>query len=212
MRFSEEELVFFNGVTKGETPFGIFLYYPTEEKIEEYKKKVLKSLQEKGILNEEEKFTKEGIAVVMAWEEYRNCKKHLIFNRLYLAMLPNRRVIGLIRAGKEYEFFISDSAAVMMGFWKKHEFLRQGNTEGSYKMEKIPYSTWEGEIEKYGENILMYGEYRGKNPQKEEVYYWKGNIGYRYDMNTGYRRQMGSRAMRLQILKNLGITKEQING
>lgn len=212
MRLDQNELLFLNGVTRRPEPFGIFLTYPADAEMEGYKEKVTKSLQEKGVLDGEQKFTKEGTALLLLWERYCDCGKHLVLNHMFLAAYPDRRAIGVGRHGEEYELFSADSAVVMAALLKKFDFLRMGDTEGGYRLEKIPYDEWTREIEGYGENLLILGDYRKKAPEQEEVYYWKGDKGYRYDLGKGHRRQISSRSMRLQLLKYLGIKGGQQDG
>jgi len=213
MKLNQDELVFLTGVTKGAEPFGLFLKYPGKDRIEDYKKEVLSSLQEKGILDQEQKFTREGTALLLLWEAYRGCKKHLILNHLYLAVCPNRRVIGIGKQGEDYELFSTDSAVVLTALLKKYEFLRTDGTKEHHlpkklPCEKLPYGDWVKELEDCQENLLILGDYREKTPRQEDVYYWKENKGYRYDPGNGYRREISSRSMRLQFLNYLEITKE----
>lgn len=212
MRLNQDELLFLNHVTEGEPPFGMFLRYPPNMEVSSYKNKVMRSLLEKGIIDTQQKFTKEGVAILLLWEEYRNCKKHVVLNHILMAVLPNRRVIGIIKKEHEFEIFSTDSAAIMLALLKKYDFLCLGNTEGNYHLEKYSYADWAKEMEQYGDNILVFGEYTEYTPKKEEIYYWKEDKGYRYDLNTGYRRQISSRAMRLQFLRHLNLVKEQENG
>ena len=212
MKLNQDELLFLNHVTEGAPPFGVFLKYPPNTEVRSYKNKLMKSLQEKGIIDAQQKFTKEGAAVLLLWQEYRNCKKHVVLNHILMAVLPDRRVIGIIKKEQEFEIFSADSAAVMLALLKKYDFLCLGNTKGNYLLEKCPYENWADEMERYGDNVLVIGEYTEYTPEKEEIYYWKEDTGYRYDLNTGYRRQISSRAVRLQFLRYLNLVKEQKNG
>lgn len=209
MKLSQNELLFLNSVTKGAAPFGILFQFPGAEHATAYQAEVLQSLKEKGILDETEKFTEKGTILLLLWECYRNSKKHLILNRMYLAEGPDSQLIGIEKKEDGYELFLTDGGTVMAAVLTKYEFLRQGNTAGDYQLEQVDYQEWGKEMAAYGEHVLMLGEYQEKEPQKEEVYYWEEMCGYRYDIRTGYRRQMSSRSMRIKLLTYFGVAKRK---
>lgn len=211
MRLNKNELLFINEVTKGPAPFGIILSYPKEEHVEEFKKEVLQSLKEKEFIDSKEKFTEKGIALLLVWEEYRKCSKHLILNQMYLSVGSNRRVVGIVRDEEEYDVFSTDSVAIMAKLIESYEFLGKKDNKVSIEVEKVSYDDWVEELERCQGDILVLGEFQDKTPETEEVYYWKEDKGYRYNINLGYRRQMSPRDMRLRFLRYLEI-REEIGG
>jgi hypothetical protein len=220
MNLTQEELLFINEVTKGREPFGLFLKYPEQDEMEKYKMEVVKSLQEKGILSETQSFTQKGIALLLLWEEYRNCEKHLIMNHTYLSISQNRRVVGIKKTKGEYQLFSTDSMAILYTILRDYKFLQQEDIRKQYKAEKVSYEAWSKEIETFGDQILIIGDYRKKEVldaeivnqeevRKECVYYWKDHHGYMYDMNLGERREAGPRTIRMELLRYLGIAAEE---
>lgn len=210
MRLSKDELLFINGVTKGTSPFGVFFKYPSESQMEEYKQRVIKSLQEKKILDRNNKFTKEGIAVLMLWELYRNCEKHLIINKMKLAVFPNRRVIGIedMENENEYELISLDSIVILTSLIKECNYMKGEEKEVSCRQENITFEQWGDEIEDYDGEVIILGEYINQKVIQEEAYYWNENKGYRYDMNKGIKREISPRSMRLRLMMYLEIKKE----
>lgn len=206
MRLTKQELIFMTAVTRQRDPFGVFLSYPKKDEMSQYKEKVVRLLQTKNILGQDQKLTREGQALLMLWENYCTCKKHLIINQCLFAVNRDRRVTGLKKEKDEYEFFSMDSVVVLMAILKKNQFLRGADTKCSGDMERIEYDEWVSGLEQgIDEDLLILGDYRNKTPQKEEVYYWKDNLGYCYDLASGYRRQISPRTMRMRLMNYLEV-------
>ncbi len=207
MKISQNELLFINSVTKGPEPFGVFLRYPGEEKYSGYKKEVIQTLQMKRILNDNQKFTNEGTALLLLWEEYRNSRKHLIINHMILAICASGRVIVISKQEDDYELFSVDGAVIMAALLKKYEFLRREEKEENTDLKKIPYEDWAKDMEQYGGNVVIIGAFLEREPRKEEVYYWSGNKGYRYEIASCYQSTMSPRRMRMCLLEYLGMER-----
>ncbi len=212
MRVSQDELLFINSVTKGPEPFGVLLRYPGQEKISGFKKEVIQTLQMKQILNENQKFTKEGAALLLLWEEYRNSRKHLILNHIILAICPKGRVIGITKQENGYEIFSVHGAVVMTALLKKYKFLRMETRGMNCEQKKIPYADWAKEMERYGENVIITGVFHEREPETEEVFYWSGDKGCRYEIASCWQSTMSPRTMRMCLLNDLGIGREDQDG
>ncbi|WP_455717220.1 DUF5081 family protein [Anaerosporobacter sp.] len=208
MRISKEELLFINEVTKGPNPFGVFFKYPLESQMAEYKDRVIKSFQTKKLLDRDNKFTKEGIAILMLWEEYRKCEKHLIINKMKLAVYPNRRVIGIADRENEYELIAVDSVVILTSLLKECNYMTEKEKEVSFRQEKITFEQWLEELEDYDGEVIVLGEYINQKVKQEEAYYWKENKGFKYDMSKGSKREISPRSMRLQLMMHLELKKE----
>ena len=212
MRLSEGEMLFINSVTKGRTPFGIICKYPEESKMEEYKKEVVLSLRKKGILDDEKKFTPKGIALLLLWEQYRNSERHMVLNHLMLSVSTKRRVICVAKMSDGYEVFSADSGFVMFALLKRHEFLRSQDTKCPIVLEKLLYEEWTESLGAYGDGLLITGIYRKNEPEREEVYCWRGETGYKYDLSGQFQRKISARTVRMRLMSDLGRRREDING
>lgn len=206
LKFTEEELIFINSITKGPAPFGVFLKYPVWRDTEELKSEVLTSLQEKQILGEDKKITEYGMIPLILWEEYRNAVRHIVLNQVCFAVLSNGRLVGVRKAEKQYYLTTGRGKEIFLELLKNNTFLCGGEKEGEhYTSRKLTYEEWSKMIREKDSNILVTGSYVNYRPEKEIAYYWEGEEGYQYDMNKGRERRLKPRQMRLRLMELLNI-------
>lgn len=206
LKFTEEELIFINSITKGPAPFGVFLKYPVWRDTEELKSEVLTSLQEKQILGEDKKITEYGMIPLILWEEYRNAVRHIVLNQVCFAVLSNGRLVGVRKAEKQYYLTTGRGKEIFLELLKNNTFLCGGEKEGEhYTSRKLTYEEWSKMIREKDSNILVTGSYVNYRPEKEIAYYWEGEEGYQYDMNKERERRLKPRQMRLRLMELLNI-------
>lgn len=209
MKFQIEELLFLTNITKGPMPFGVFLKFPVKRTGKEVGEEAVTLLQKKGVLGADRKFTREGALVTSYWEAYRCSNRHLIINKSYLAVLPDRRLIILTKCGKEYDFQTMDATVYMKLLLDKCEFMCQKENAGERRRsERIPYDVWQKERAQKEEPCLVVGVFEDQQMKREMVYYWKEEAGYVYDLNKEKVRTIQPRKMRIQFLDYLGMEGE----
>lgn len=204
MRFTNNEIVFLTSVGRGNVPFGIRCRMPQEGKREEYITETLCSLAKKGILDEEEKLTKEGAAIIRFWELYRNCHRHIIVNRIRAAVLDDGKLITVCKDGEEYEVCCMDSATLMLSILKQSDYLRMGEEKPERgKWRTIGAKEWKKEIEEM-EGFIPVIEYEKTTLISRKIFYWKEQEGYLLNPERMRIRRLSPAVMRRQIFTILG--------
>lgn len=204
MILSREEIQFFQSITTGPEPLGLWIPSVVEEKAEEVCEKAVSRLQEKKILDEQKKITPEGMVPIRLWEAYRNAPKHLLLNELKIALLPERRIITIREVKGDYELKSYDAIVLILEILKAYEFLRGGEVRlkpEEKRSEKCPYEAWQKELSRYGENQLLIGSYQGNAFVKEEFYYWEGEEAYQYLFETQRRKRIQAPTIRKKLLR-----------
>jgi len=206
LKLTEEELIFMNSVTKGPVPFGVFLKYPVWKDTEDLKEEIVRSLQKKGILNEERKITEFGMIPLIMWEEYRNAVHHMVLNQTCFAVLPNGRLIGIRNTGKEYWLSTGRGEEILLELLQKNRFLRGGENEREhYTSRRLTYDEWSRLMHEKDYHMLIAGSYVNYKPEKETAYYWDEEEGYQYDLNKGRERRLRPRQMRMRLMELLNV-------
>lgn len=213
MKFTSEELLFFQEVTSAPVPFGIFLKFPSGKKGNQVGEETVATLQEKGVLDAQRKFTKWGMATLMLWEAYGKSERYLIINNSFLGLTKEGRVIHVQKESDGYEILSFDRAVFLHRLLRRCAFL----CEESRMKELLPatdlaYEDWLREIESYGENLLVVGAYERRQEcfqaVEEMVYYWRGKEGYRYDFGSAKVQSIRPIEMRHWFLDWTGLKQE----
>lgn len=211
LKLTEDELLFINSVTKGPVPFGVFLKYPAWKDTEDLKEEILLSLQKKGIVNEEKKITEFGMIPLLMWEEYRNAVHHLVLNETCFAVLPNGRLTGVRKMGREYYLSTGRGEEILLELLKKNRFLCGGEKEGEhYTSRRLTYDEWSRLMHEKDYQMLITGSYVDYKPEKETAYYWDEEEGYQYDLNKGRERRLKPRQMRRRLMEVLNVREGEV--
>lgn len=211
MRLSRTELFFMNQITKGPLPFGVSLKYDRSCSVEDQKKQIVTSFQQKRLMDEKEQLTKEGFALLQIWESYRRCDVHLIINKNYIAVYPDRRSIILSPVGEEYELYSVDSSKILFTLIKECSFMQGEDYTPDKHVYIMDYDKWYQEIAEYDSNIMVIGEFYKRATKSEMVYYWNNQKGYQYDFHSKEKRELSPRMLRIQCMRYLNV-KEIKNG
>ncbi len=206
LKLTEEELIFINNVTKGPAPFGVFLKYPAWKDTGKLEEELLGSLMEKGILDAGKKITGYGMIPLLLWEEYRNADRHLVLNQAVFAVLPDGRLTGVRKIGKDYYLTTGRGGELVFELLKQSPFLRGGEKEGEhYASRRLSYDEWGRRMREEDYQVLVAGSYAGYSPEKETAYYWNQEEGWQYDLNKGRERRLKPRQMRMRLLELFNV-------
>lgn len=204
MKLTNNEIVFLTSVGRGSIPFGVRYHMPQAGKEDEFIEETMQSLTEKGILDEEQKLTREGAVLIRIWELYRNCRRHIIINRIHAAVLDGGQLITVYRNGEEYEVSCMHSAVLMLAILKQSEYLCMGEEKPERgKWRTIGAEEWQKELEEI-EGFIPVMEYEGVKMQAEKLFYWKKQEGYLLNPDNMRVRRLSPALMRQQIYKILG--------
>ncbi len=207
MIFSKGEMMCFNGIIDGKDILEIPLLEGELPEKEVVLKSTNKTLKEKGIIDENDKFTQKGIGPIGTLQKYKTVDKHLVINQMRLGLVgDNVVVINEVEDG--YDMLIAHKLFVMLSVLKKCEYMRQGesNIPRKYKTDKIEKNEWLKQIEK-NDNQLLITKYEKDVKTTQNVYYWNAKHGYRYDFLQEERTKMSGYAMRMEVVNLMELVE-----
>lgn len=208
MRFTEQEMVFFNSITKGNEVFGIPLQFIPENDYKEEVQKTIQGLVEKGVLESNTKLSPKGLLPARALECYKECQKHLIINYLHIGLLsPKEAIVIIPLKKKEYEIMRLPRTAVLYKLLEQYPILREAARLITTEAEIEDIDTFLKELNQYDGNIMV-GEFEAGKVQQEQIYFWKDSNLYQYDIKSGVRREISPDALRRKFLGMLQIREE----
>lgn len=203
MQFTQEEIFFFNSMTKGRMPFEIVCKLPEQKTSEEIVEETIQSCMQKGLIGEDRHLTKTGLVMLHSWEQYRNSRWHVKMNELRIALLPNNKLIIAYPKDGGYDIQCLRSELVMFALLKQSEYLRQGEERPQRgKWRSISEEEWEQEIEEMEGAIPLF-LYENRKRIERKVYYWKNEQGYVFNMDRKRVRELSPCVMRKQIYRTL---------
>ncbi len=226
MLFTNNEIVFFTSVSRGKTPFGVRYRMPEEGGREAFIEETMQSLMQKGILNDKRKLTKKGAMFIRSWELYRNCRKHVIVNRIRAAVLGDGKLITVCRvpdsergsAGStdmpgndagEYEICCMDSAVLMLSILKQSDYLCLEEKEAERgRWHGISTVQWQEELDGM-EGCIPVCEYENAGLTGRKLFYWKSGEGYQLNMERMRIRNISPAYMRRQLYQILGGREDE---
>ena len=204
MRFTNNEIVFLTSVSKGRVPLGVSYRMPQDGKRQEVVEETIQSLMKKGILNEERKLTEKGAVAIRFWEIYRNNPRHVIVNRIKVAVLGDGKLIAVEQKEDSYEVLCLESVVFMLEILKNAEYLCQGEQEAEKgKWQGIKPEEWGHEMETV-EGCIPIAEYENGRLQSQKLFYWKEKQGYQMNLDRLRVRSLSPAAMRKQLFRILG--------
>lgn len=205
MKFTENEMVFFNSITDGESLFGIPITFRIKSSQREEIDKTISSLAAKGVLEKESKLSKKGALPASAIEDYKNAKKYVIINYLHIAITDKDAVVIIPLKNFEYEVMRIPTEAIMVMLLKKYEILcRKTNgqvTENKYV--NIDNILRELNEKRYSSIIL--GIFENDKTVNEYVYFWDDINTYRYDFKKQIKSKIDPVIVRKEIAGALSI-------
>lgn len=207
MRFNNEEIVFLTSVSRGNVPFGIKYKLPREGEKEAFVERAIQSLMQKGILDEQRKLTKEGAGIIRCWEEYRNCKEHVMIHRIRAAILPGGMLVAALPDGDVYEVQYMNAELLMLAILKQARSLCGASTQPERgKWQDIEGEMMEGESgEQEGMIPIIRFEYFKATDRR--IIYWKGDRVYQINPDRMRMRALSPVAARKMIYTMIGGNK-----
>lgn len=203
MRLTNHEIVFLTSVSRGRVPLGVAYQLPKQDEKEFFMKETVRSLVKKGILDEEEKLTKEGTALLWAWEQYRNSSTHIRLNHVTAAVLPGDALVTVMETEEGCEAACMRSELLMTELLKQSEYLRRGEEKPERgRWQDISGKEWKEKLEESDDAIYL-AEYHSGRLVSEKVYFWKGQKGYLFHKSQGRIRELSPGVMRRQIYRAL---------
>lgn len=185
MKFTENEIVFFNSITKGKSMLGLPVTFRITSSKDEEINKTISSLIEKGVLESKSKLSKKGVLPTKAIEDYKTAKKHVIINYLHIAILDNDTVVIIPLKDRKYEVMRLPAAAIMVKLFEEYDMLRvKSNGKEAYN-KRVDLDSFLKELKEKGSKNIMLGLFEDGIALKECVYYWDDDNAYRYDFTKG---------------------------
>lgn len=211
MRFTEHEMVFFNSITKGDTVLGIPLNFRPKEGYDKAVKDIIQGLMEKGVLKSETELSKEGALPARALECYKESNVHVIINYLHIALLEKKEAVVIIPLkNREYEMLRLPRVALLYLLLEKYPVLRGGGKTVKSQPELVDLDSFLQELKEQEGNIMA-GEFQNGTMVREQVYYWKEDTVYQYNLNTQLRKEVSPAQARRELMKLLQINREVEN-
>ena len=208
MRLTNQEIVFLTSVTRGRAPLGAAYQLPKQEEKERFMKETVRSLVKKGILDEEEKLTRDGAGLLWAWEQYRNSRVHIRLNHVTAAVLPGDALIAVMETEEGCEAACLRSEVLMTELLKQSEYLRSGEEKPEKgRWQDIDEAGWKEKVEE-SDGAIYAAEYLSGRLVSEKVYFWKGRKGYLLHKSQGRIRELSPGVMRRQIYRTLKGSEE----
>lgn len=204
MRFNNEEIVFLTSVSRGNVPFGIKYKLPREGEKEAFVERTIQSLMQKGILDGQRKLTKEGAGIIRCWEEYRNCKDHVMIRRIRAALLPGGMLVAVLPDGDAYEVQYMNAEVLMLAILKQARSLCGASTQP----ERGKWQDMAGEMpggesgEQEGMIPIIKFEYFKAIDRR--IIYWKGEQVYQINPERMRIRTLSPVAARKMIYTMIG--------
>lgn len=204
MYFTNQEILFLISVSRGRELLGIETKMPVQEKREVFIKETIQSLIQKGILDKEERLTVEGADIVYLFEQYRNSPRHISLNDIYLAVLPEGKLIMAAPEAEGYDINLLEPEVLMLGILRSGEYLCHAEERAERgKWRDLNEELWKEEIEGMAGSILL-REYSYGKKTDEKIYCWKDASGYLLNIKSKRVRELSSGVMRRQIYDMLG--------
>lgn len=208
MKFTEHEMVFFNSITKGNTVFGIPLGFRSKDGHDREVEKTIQGLLEKGVLQSETKLSRQGALPARALECYKESKTHIIINYLHIALLEKGEAVVIIPLkNREYEMLKIPRIALLYLLLNKYPLLRGEAKTIETGPELVDIDTFLKELKEQEGNIMV-GEFQNEAIVKEQVYFWKEERVYQYDLNAQLKREVSPVQIRRELLNLLQIREE----
>lgn len=208
MKFTEHEMVFFNSITKGNTVFGIPLSFRSKDSHDREVKRTIQGLLEKGVLQSETELSRQAALPARALECYKESKTHIIINYLHIALLEKREAVVIIPLkNREYEMLKLPRIALLYLLLNKYPLLRGEAKPIETGPELVDIDTFLKELKEQEGNIMV-GEFQNEAIVKEQVYFWKEERIYQYDLNAQLKREVSPVQIRRELLNLLQIREE----
>ena len=206
MKFSKQELVCFNSILDGKAILGIKLSKEEIKDEDQYIKETIDLLKGKNILDENGKLNQVGVLPIRALAEYKKAKEHMSINTLRIGILKDGKIVIIDTKDDKYDIYMSPKAYIIKEILGKSTFMSLSSKEkNNYKIEKIDYSNLVNKKEDYEKSSLSIDRYSLGCVIDEKIYYWDDNEGFVYDFIKGTRLQLSPKAMRINLLQDIGL-------
>ena len=212
MRFSENEMVFFNSITSGAHVPELELHFTCSGEHKEEVKNTLIGLINKGVLADETRLKEEGVLAAKAFEDYKLANRHVVINNLRIAVTPVDSVVIIPFDKHEFELTRMPGTVIMMALLKQYDILR----EGSYN---YPTDVSFVSVEKLllheivdRDKAIRVKEIADNQINSDCIYYWTECEVYKYDLQMQVKKAIDPVVIRHDIAKMLRLEEERGDG
>ena len=212
MKFTHNEMVFFNSITPGKDLFG----FPIKLDVKDHNKdqtiqKTMEGLIAKGILKDADTLSPQGAVVAQTVDVYKNCEKHVIVNKLHIGMIDNMNCVLIYQVSAElYDICCLPKSVILYLILKQHPFLCKSNETLEHpKPDKMNLGELVKELYDKKEDVML-GVFQKNIAQKEVFYYEKDNALYCFNVKNKSRKQVEVRRVRMEIMEALEIANEEV--
>ena len=209
MRFSENEMIFFNSITSGLVVPELELHFARTGEHKEEVKKTIKGLIDKGVLEDETKLKEEGALAAKAFEDYKLANRHVVINNLRIAVTEVDNVVIIPFENHEFELTRMPGTVIMMALLKQYDILR----EGSYN---YPVDVSFVSVEKIllheivdWDKAIRVKEIADNRINSDCIYYWTEREVYKYDLQMQVKKAIDPVVIRHDIAKILRLEEER---
>lgn len=211
MRFSENEMIFFNSITSGLVVPELELHFARTGEHKEEVKKTIKGLIDKGVLEDETKLKEAGALAAKAFEDYKLANRHVVINNLRIAVTEVDNVVIIPFENHEFELTRMPGTVIMMALLKLYDILREGSynypADVSFvSVEKILLH----EIVDWDKAIRV-KEIADNRINSDCIYYWTEREVYKYDLQMQVKKAIDPIVIRHDIAKILRLEEEKKN-
>lgn len=216
MQVTQMELIFLNSITPGNHIWGLPLKVPRTEKRKELYQETIAGLVRKRLLKAENQLSILGAATAKQVDDYKRAQKHVLLNRLHIAMLPGLGCVTIVPVGQgyieaaypspdwsdnvgaardmrkndEYEILRQNRAAILLQILRSYEELCAGGRE--LDLDSLcSVDHFVEELPDYPGRMLL-GKYEGGRSIEEGVLYWDRQKIYYYDVKEGRKRRLSA--------------------
>ena len=209
MRFSENEMIFFNSITSGLVVPELELHFARTGEHKEEVKKTIKGLIDKGVLEDETKLKEAGALAAKAFEDYKLANRHVVINNLRIAVTEVDSVVIIPFENYEFELTRMPGTVIMMALLKQYDILR----EGSYN---YPVDVSFVSVEKIllheivdWDKAIRVKEIADNRINSDCIYYWTEREVYKYDLQMQVKKAIDPVVIRHDIAKILRLEEER---
>lgn len=208
MRFTENEMVFFNSITRGNAVLGIPLNFRIKDSEDEEIKRTIRGLIKKSVLDSETQLSKLGVLPARAFECYKLSSRHVIINYMHIAFYGEDESIVIVPLDNgEYELVKLPRVAILYLLLDRYPVLRKAGEAERKRAHALDMDEFLRKLKEYDGNIMT-GEFYNNMAVREQVFYWDSAGMYRYDLNRHVQRESDPVSIRRELVRMLGVDME----
>ena len=207
MRITENELVFFHSITKGDGLLGLPVRLRYKHDKEAAIQDTLKGLAKKGYIKDRDQLTFEGVLQAKNIELYKNAKRHVIINYLHIALYDETQcvIIQQLKNG-DYEIYNIPRIVIIDRLLHEYAFLGAKSEEHISNEKKAEIDEVLKDIYGGKDNILIGVFEKGVNLDEMMIYKTDQEI-ISYSMSTKKKKCVQANEARKTLMDVLQIER-----